>query len=327
MNSLVDNFGRAHSYLRISVTDRCNLRCFYCMPGEGIEWQKKEKLLTFEEIERLSRIFVSLGVHKIRLTGGEPLVRTELPALIKKLSAIPDLKCLSMTTNALLLKRYAEEILESGISHLNISLDSLRKDRFKKITGRDSFDTVISGIQKALSLNFDSIKLNVVVISGVNDDEIIDFLNYFENERINVRFIEFMPFKNNDWHIEKVVTYKEMLKSIESKYKLEAIDAEPSSVAKDFQIVDKNLSVSFVTSMSESFCSTCNRVRLTSDGSIKSCLFHPAEFSLRDAMRNNATDEELEALIKQAIELKPEAHLPASEIAKEDNRSMIQIGG
>lgn len=327
MSLLVDKFGRQHTYLRISVTDRCNLRCFYCMPNDGIKWLSKNSLLTFEEIERVANIFVSLGIEKIRLTGGEPLVRTNLPMLASKLSCISNLKRLSMTTNAMLLENFADQIKEAGITHLNISLDSLIPSRFHKITGRDSFKNVIAGINKAIDLGFESIKLNIVVIAGVNDDEILDFIDYFKDHPVNVRFIEFMPFKNNDWVIDKVFSYKQMLEIIEKKYSLSQFPTEPSAVAKDYKIDGISASVSFVTSMTESFCGTCNRVRLTSDGYIKSCLFHPAEVNIRDFMREGATDSEIATIIKKAVEQKPEAHLPAEDLAKENNRSMIEIGG
>lgn len=326
-NRLIDGFGREHSYLRISVTDRCNLRCFYCMPHEGIKWLDKSKLLNFDEIERLARVFVSMGVEKIRLTGGEPLVRKELPRLIARLSAIEGLKYLSMTTNAMLLAQYAEAIAEAGITHLNISLDSLKRDRLEKITGRDCFDPVMKGLEKALSIGFPSIKLNVVMIAGVNEDELFDFVEFVKDKPVNVRFIEFMPFRNNDWNIERVLSYKEMLERIETKYSLNPLEAEPSAVAKDYALTGAKGTVSFVTSMSDSFCGSCNRLRLTSDGSIKSCLFYPAEVSLRDAIREGGSDRKLEDLIQYCLGKKPEAHPPAEEIAAAENRAMIEIGG
>lgn len=326
-NRLVDNFGREHSYLRISVTDRCNLRCFYCMPHEGIEWLDKKKLLNFDEIERLARVFVNMGVEKIRLTGGEPLVRKELPRLIERLSAIEGLRYLSMTTNAMLLEQYAEAIAHAGITHLNISLDSLKPDRLQKITGRDCFDPVMKGIEKALAIGFPSIKLNVVMIAGVNEDELFDFVEFVKDKPINVRFIEFMPFRNNDWNIDRVFSYREMLERIETRYSLSPLEVEPSAVAKDYALAGAKGTVSFVTSMSESFCGSCNRLRLTSDGSIKSCLFYPAEVSLRDALREGADDEKIARLIQFCLGKKPEAHPPAEEIAAAENRAMIEIGG
>ncbi len=325
-NQLVDSFGRAHTYLRISVTDRCNLRCVYCMPHEGMKWKKRDQLLTYEEITRLARIFTTMGINKIRLTGGEPMVRNGLPNLIKELGQIPNLKTLAMTTNATLLAAHAQELRTLGLNALNISLDTFSKERFQTITRLDQFDQVIEGIHTAIACRFDSLKLNMVVMAGVNDDEIMDFADFAATHKINVRFIEYMPFKDNSWASDKVVTYKDMLSQIESRYELIRIEGEPSAVAKDYAIAGGG-SVSFITSMSESFCSTCNRLRLTADGSIKSCLFYAAEINLRDAMRAGATDQELQGMILYSLAQKPEAHPPAEEIAATENRAMIEIGG
>lgn len=325
-NRLVDSFGRAHTYLRISVTDRCNLRCRYCMPADGLVWKKRDQLLSYEEIERLAGIFVSMGIEKIRLTGGEPLVRKDLITLVQKLAKIENLKTLAMTTNATLLAPQAKALRQAGLTHLNISLDSLRKERFEEITRLDSFDDVMSGIMAAIESGYQSLKINAVAIAGFNDDEILDFVAFAQKHKVNVRFIEFMPFKDNEWNIEKVVTYSEIKAQIEKHYRLSQIEQNPSDVSKDFAIAGGG-SVSFITSMSESFCSTCNRLRLTGEGSIKSCLFYPAELSLRDAMRNGAADKTIEEMILQSLAAKPEAHPPAEEIAAQDNRTMIEIGG
>lgn len=325
-NQLVDTFGRAHTYLRISVTDRCNLRCRYCMPADGLVWKKKDQLLSYEEIERLAKIFVSMGIDKIRLTGGEPLVRKDLLTLVKKLAPIENLKTLAMTTNATLLAPQAKALRQAGLTHLNISLDSLRKERFEAITRLDSFDEVMAGIMAAIESGYQSLKINAVAIAGFNDDEILDFVAFAQQHKINVRFIEFMPFKDNEWNIDKVVTYSEMKARIEEHYSLTQIVQSPSDVSKDFAL-DGGGSVSFITSMSESFCGTCNRLRLTGEGSIKSCLFYPAELSLRDAMRKGASDQSIKDLILQSLAAKPEAHPPAEEIAAQENRTMIEIGG
>lgn len=327
MNRLIDNFGRRHNYLRISVTDRCNLRCVYCMPHEGIAWKKKDLLLTFEEIIRITRVFARMGVDKIRLTGGEPLVRRNLEFLIEQLALIDGIKTLAMTTNATLLKPVAKQLKGLGLNALNISLDTLRKERFADITRRDDFDNVLNGIQASLDAGFPSLKLNVVVMYGVNDDEILDFVDFASDKKLNVRFIEYMPFKDNLWKTEKVVTFQQMQQQIEQKYKLYPLPTEPSAVAKDFGIEGHTGTVSFISSMSDSFCGTCNRLRLTADGSIKSCLFYPAETSLRDQLRKGITDDELEQIILQTLALKPEAHPPAEEIAAAENRAMIEIGG
>ncbi len=331
-SALTDRFQRVHTYLRISVTDRCNLRCAYCMPAEGIIYRQKKELLTFEEIERVAAIMVKLGVTKIRLTGGEPMVRRDLEQLVGRLSRLDGLKTLAMTTNATLLSDKAEILKTNGIKALNISLDTLHKERFLQVTRRDQFDQVWAGIQSALTQNFDELKLNVVVMAGFNDDEILDFADFAFHNRINVRFIEFMPFKDNDWKIDKVVTYKEMISTIEARYEVTPFSADPSAVGKDFIICDKSGNrgqgtVSFITSMSESFCSTCNRLRLTADGSVKSCLFYPAEINLRDRMREGADDKEVEEMIRYSLSLKPEAHAPAEELSQSDNRTMIEIGG
>lgn len=330
--TLTDRFERVHTYLRISVTDRCNLRCAYCMPAEGITYKPKNELLTFEEIERIASTMVKLGVTKIRLTGGEPMVRRDLEQLVERLAKLDGLKTLAMTTNATLLEEKAELLKTLGIKALNISLDTLKKERFLQVTRRDQFDTVWSGVQSALKQNFDELKLNVVVMAGFNDDELLDFADFAFNNKINIRFIEFMPFKNNDWNIEKVITYREMMEKISSRYEFEALSSEPSAVAKDFSITDRSGrkgegSISFITSMSDSFCSTCNRLRLTAEGSVKSCLFYPAEVNLRDKMREGADDKELEQMIRYSLSLKPEAHAPAEELSQSDNRTMIEIGG
>jgi len=325
-NRLIDSFGRTHNYLRISVTDRCNLRCRYCMPAEGIQWKKKQEILSFEEIIKLAQIFVHMGIDKIRLTGGEPMVRKEIDLLIRELSKLTGVKFLAMTTNATLLAPFADKLKSAGLHGLNISLDTFRKDRFTEVTRRDEFQNVRDGIDAALQARFQTLKLNCVVMAGFNDDEIMDFADFAHNNAINVRFIEYMPFKDNSWSSNKVVTFADMRETIESKYTLTPMAAEPSAVAKDFAIHGGG-SISFISSMSDSFCGTCNRLRLTAEGAIKSCLFYPAEISLRESLRSGATDEEIEDLILQALSGKPEAHPPAEEIAAENNRAMIQIGG
>lgn len=327
MNRLIDPFGRQHSYLRISVTDRCNLGCFYCMPGDGVTWRNRSSLLTFEELERISSIFVNMGIRKIRLTGGEPLARKDLDILVGKLRRIDNLEVVAMTTNGVLLKDHALRLKQAGLTHLNVSLDSLRSDRYLRITGKDEHHRVLAGIKETLRLGFSSLKINVVVIAGVNEDEILDFVALASDWGVNVRFIEFMPFRNNEWKIDRVVTYHQMLERINSRYTLVPLVAAPSSVARDFGILGAAGSVSFITSMSDSFCESCNRLRLTAEGSIKACLFHPEEISIRDRIRGGATDADIEEVILAALAQKPEAHPPAQEIVSSTNKSMIEIGG
>ncbi len=268
-----------------------------------------------------------MGVDKIRLTGGEPLVRKNMEILIEQLALIEGIKSLAMTTNATLLKPVARQLQSLGLTALNISLDTLRPDRFTEITRREDFHNVMDGIHEALDAGFQSLKLNVVVMGGVNDDEVLDFVEFAKDKELNVRFIEYMPFKDNLWKSDKVVTFQQMRDQIQERYSLYPLAAEPSAVAKDFGIESHSGTVSFISSMSDSFCGTCNRLRLTSDGSIKSCLFYPAETSLRDALRSGATDQALEEMILHTLALKPEAHPPAEEIAAAENRAMIEIGG
>ncbi|MBK7745659.1 MAG: GTP 3',8-cyclase MoaA [Candidatus Obscuribacter sp.] len=325
-NKLIDSFGREHTYLRIAVTDRCNLRCNYCLPLKGVVWKNRTELLSNDEILRLARLFVSVGITKIRLTGGEPMVRSDLPELVRKLSGLAGLQTLAMTTNATLLTEHAAALKASGLQCINISLDTFKRERFAAITGSDQLEIVMAGIARAIACQFDSIKLNVVVMAGVNDDEVIEFVDFAHKHDINVRFIEYMPFKDNNWSNASVVTYKDLKARIEGKYLLSPVQAKTGDVAKDFNIEGAG-QVGFITSMSESFCDTCNRLRLTAEGTIKTCLFYPAETNLRDAMREGASDENIRNMIGQALTSKPKAHPPAEEIATSENRAMIEIGG
>lgn len=324
---LTDRFGRVHTYLRISVTDRCNLRCTYCMPPDGIDWQPREEILTYEEIVRAARVFTDLGVRKIRLTGGEPMVRQDLEVLIQQLSQLPGLETLAMTTNGVFLRQKAAALKAAGINLINISLDTLQRERFCQIAKRDHLNDVLAGIEAALSVGIETVKLNVVVMAGVNEDEILDFVEFIREKPINLRFIEFMPFKDNQWSTGGLFPYARMRQLIEARHPLLPCHQEATDVAKDFYIPGFSGKVSFVTSMTESFCGTCNRLRLTSDGSIKSCLFHPAEINIRDRMRAGVSDEVLTECIHYAVGLKEEAHPPMEDLLGRDNRAMIQIGG
>lgn len=326
-NLLVDRFGRKHTYLRISVTDRCNLRCTYCMPAAGIDFKNKEQILSLEEIERVARVFVNLGVNKIRLTGGEPLVRKGIETLAAKISALPGLKTLAMTTNGLLLKDKAAALKSAGVDSINISLDSLKPERFAEISRLDRFDDVMNGIEAAYKVGFQKIKLNVVVMKGVNHDEVVDFVHFVKDRNINVRFIEYMPFKDNQWEPEAVFSYKQMYSLISEHFELKPLESKSVEVAKDFQLVGLPGQVSFITSMTESFCASCNRMRLTADGSVKSCLFYEPEINLRGFLRSGCSDAELTEMILYSLQMKPEAHPPMEELSLVDNRTMIEIGG
>ena len=324
---LIDTFGRTHDYLRISVTERCNLRCVYCMPAEGIDLVPRAAILSFEEIIRLVNLFASMGISKIRLTGGEPLIRKALPTLISKIRKIPQIKTIAMTTNGVLLSKHIDALKSAGLDKINLSLDTLREERFEKIARREHFSDVMAGLHKSLETGFTPLKINMVPLLGVNDDEILDFVALAKDKPIDIRFIEFMPFDQNQWREEKLFTYKQMQEIISKKYHLIASDRSPNDVATTYNIDGFIGSVSFISSMTNSFCSGCNRIRLLADGAIKNCLFSNNEISLRDAMRQGATDDDLEMLIRTSIQKKKEAHDPMATLHKLPNRSMIKIGG
>jgi cyclic pyranopterin phosphate synthase len=326
-NRLIDRHGRKHTYLRLSITDRCNLRCSYCMPPQGIDWTPRTEILTTEEIVRLGRIFVGLGIDKIRLTGGEPLSRRDIGAIAERLGALPGLRTLAMTTNGISLATRAEGLRKAGLNALTISLDTLRRDRFLEIAKRDQFQAVMDGIAAAIAAGFTPLKINVVVMRGVNDDEILDFVDWAKDRPVNVRFIEYMPFPDNHWSKGGLMPYAEMRRLIEGHVPLIPIIGAATDVGKDFRIGGHEGTVSFVSSMTESFCGGCNRLRVTADGNIKSCLFHPAEQSLRDAMRAGQPDSEIERLILQAVDGKQAEHPPMEELLTMKNRNMIEIGG
>ena len=290
--------------------------------------KSRDKMLTFDEIKRVAEIFAALGITKIRLTGGEPLVRKDLPRLVESISNIPGIDTISMTTNGVLLKNFAPQLKESGLTHLNVSLDTLRLSRFVQIALRQNYYDVIAGINAALDAGFQPLKLNTVIIGGVNDDELHDFVEFVRDKPINIRFIEYMPFKFNQWNQGKLISFQQMVENISERFELQPFElSDKYAVAKDFQIDGFIGTVSFITSMSDHFCGKCNRIRLTADGSIKSCLFHPAEVNLKSALRSNSSDDIISEMIQSAISVKPYGHPKAEDLIAIENRSMIQIGG
>jgi cyclic pyranopterin phosphate synthase len=324
---LTDRFGRRHTYLRVSVTDRCNLRCQYCMPAEGIPWLARKDVLTFEEIERVVRVLAGAGVTKVRITGGEPTVRRGIEGLIASLAAIDGVEELAMTTNGTTLPKMAQVYRDAGLTHINVSIDSLRADRFREITRTDKMDTVLLGIERALTAGYASVKINVVAMKGVNDDEIADFVSFATTRPVNVRFIEFMPFDGNEWSRDRMFTYREMLEAVRSRHEIEPMDRRPSQVAKDFRIVGGVGTVSFVTSMTEDFCSDCNRIRLTATGEFKPCLFMLPNVSVRDRMRGGCDDAAVLDAVKESLGQKWRGHPGTERLITLKNASMIQIGG
>ncbi|KAF7824472.1 GTP 3',8-cyclase, mitochondrial isoform X1 [Senna tora] len=325
---LVDSFGRLHTYLRISLTERCNLRCQYCMPAEGVELTPNPKLLTKTEIMRLANLFVNSGVNKIRLTGGEPTVRKDIEDICWGLSNMKGLKTLAMTTNGITLARKLPKLKECGLTSLNISLDTLVPAKFEFMTRRKGHQKVMDSINAAVDLGYNPVKVNCVVMRGFNDDEICDFVELTRGKPINVRFIEFMPFDGNVWNVKKLVPYSEMLDTAVKRFtSLKRLQDHPTDTAKNFTIDGHQGTVSFITSMTEHFCAGCNRLRLLADGNFKVCLFGPSEVSLRDPLRQGVEDHELQEIIGAAVKRKKASHAGMFDIAKTANRPMIHIGG
>ncbi|XP_060217816.1 GTP 3',8-cyclase, mitochondrial [Lycium barbarum] len=325
---LIDSFGRRHTYLRISLTERCNLRCHYCMPAEGVELTPSPQILSQDEIVRLASLFVSSGVNKIRLTGGEPTIRKDIEELCLQLSNLKGVKTLAMTTNGIVLGKKLPKLKDSGLNLVNISLDTLVPAKFEFMTRRKGHERVMESINTAVELGYNPVKVNCVVMRGFNDDEICDFVELTRERPINVRFIEFMPFDGNVWNVKKLVPYAEMFDKVVEKFTgLQRIQDHPSETAKNFRIDGHQGSVSFITSMTEHFCAGCNRLRLLADGNFKVCLFGSSEVSLRDPLRLGEGDDKLREIIGAAVKRKKASHAGMFEIAKTPNRPMIHIGG
>eukprot|EP01103_Thecamoeba_quadrilineata_P012052 TRINITY_DN3010_c0_g1_i1.p1 TRINITY_DN3010_c0_g1~~TRINITY_DN3010_c0_g1_i1.p1 ORF type:complete len:366 (+),score=39.72 TRINITY_DN3010_c0_g1_i1:47-1144(+) len=328
-STLTDTFNRQHNYLRISLTERCNLRCQYCMPEQGVDLSPNSQLLTTEELLRLISLFISEGVTKIRFTGGEPLLRKDLDSLISRTSEHrPLLKTIGITTNGLVLEKKLQGLLASGLDAINISLDTLDPKKFTLITRRLGHDRVLKAIHRAAELGVNPVKINCVVMRGVNYEEIPSFTELTRDNPFDIRFIEYMPFDGNSWKNEKFVGYKEIIDTIETRFgKLTRVVTEKSDTAKTFRVEGYRGTVSFITSMSEHFCNSCNRLRLTTDGNLKVCLFGNTEVSLRDYMRNGVTDEELLMIISAAVKRKKPQHAGMLNLLNMKNRPMILIGG
>lgn len=332
MNLLTDRFGRQHTYLRISVTDRCNLRCAYCMPVEEMVWRKREEVLSFEEILRVARVAVGMGIEKIRVTGGEPLVRADIEKLLVELKRIPGLRTLGLTTNAVLLRRKLPAI-RGAVDSLNISLDTFRRDRFRELTRRDSLHEVLDGIDAVLEAGYRNLKINAVVMRGVNDDELLEFAEFTAHRPVAVRFIEFMPFAGNEWSLDKCLPMGEILAVLGEHYHLARIPDDASPISRDYLLSNRLTghqhqgTVGVIASMSQPFCSSCSRLRLTAEGKVMPCLHSPIEFDLRTVLRNGGNDLAIQEVLLQAVGAKPKEHLPAEELAGHGVRVMIQIGG
>ncbi|XP_076834627.1 LOW QUALITY PROTEIN: molybdenum cofactor biosynthesis protein 1 [Brachyhypopomus gauderio] len=323
---LTDSFGRRHTYLRISLTEKCNLRCQYCMPEEGVNLSPRDQLLSTEEVLTLARLFVREGVEKIRLTGGEPLIRPDILHIIGEMRKFEGLKTIAVTTNGLNLVRLLPGLERAGVDLLNVSLDSLVPAKFEFIVRRKGFHKVMEGIEKAIEMGYSPVKVNCVVMRGLNEDELLDFVALTERRPLDVRFIEYMPFDGNKWNFRKMVSYAEMLDRIKQQWPcLEAVPADEAGTAKAFRVPGFQGQLGFITSMSDNFCGSCNRLRLTADGSLKVCLFGNSEVSLRDSLRSGASDQELLQIIGAAVGRKKKQHAGMFSISQMKNRPMILI--
>ena len=329
MADLVDGFGREVDYLRVSVIDRCNLRCRYCMPAEGVAWVPKAQLLTFEEITRFIRVAVSLGIRKVRITGGEPLVRHELPVLIGAVSAVEGVRDLSLTTNGILLAEQAEPLWRAGLRRINVSLDSLRPEVFAELTRRDLLSRVLEGLEVAGRVGFDPIKVNVVVIRGSNEDEIVDFALLTKRFRYSIRFLEYMPLDGyGDWDRTKLVPGRDIVAALAEIGDLVPVpSADPSEVARRFRYGDAPGEIGVITPVTEPFCDRCSRLRLTAEGFVKNCLFGQEEWNVRDLLRAGASDDDLRAVIRLAVARKYAAFGGLDLENDRSARNMSQIGG
>jgi cyclic pyranopterin phosphate synthase len=328
---LIDSFGRIARDLRISITDRCNFRCTYCMPEEGMQFVPRSELLSFEEITRLSRLFVELGVESIRLTGGEPTVRRDLHRLVAMLAELRTVSGepveLSLTTNGSSLARLAELLVQAGLRRVNVSLDSLRRDRFSAITRRDALDDVIAGIDAAVAAGLDPVKVNAVVVRGQNEDEVVDFATFGRARGVQVRFIEFMPLDaSGGWSLDQVVPAEEIVARIAAVYPLEEVahGAEPAS---RFRYLDGGGEIGVIASVTKPFCSNCDRIRLTAEGQFLTCLFAIDDLDLRTPLREGASEAVLADLIRGAVGQKWAGHRIGRVDFVRPTRSMSQIGG
>ena len=329
-NKIIDSFHREHDYLRISLTEKCNLRCMYCMPEEGVSLKENGKYMTALEIVEIAKVFANLGIKKIRLTGGEPLVRKDVVEIISELAKLP--VELAITTNGILVDKHLSLFLDSGLKSINVSLDTLQKNKFKDLTRRNHFDKVMSNIQLLLSNNF-HLKLNAVLIKGENDKEILDFVEFTKGRNVHFRFIEFMPFDGNSWDTSKVVSYEDVIQIASNQYgsNLVRLIDKKNDTSKSYKINGYKGTFAVISSVTNPFCDSCNRMRLTADGKIKNCLFSNSEIDLLTPFRNK---EKIDILIRQSIWNKKATRAGMNTIQEfsnpvehSKNRAMISIGG
>jgi len=327
---LLDRFGRKHTNLRLSVTDRCNIRCFYCMPEELIQFKPRDELLTFEEIIRFTRVVSTAGVNKIRITGGEPLVRSNLDVLIKQLKQLDGIRDLALTTNGILLAEQAEPLKAAGLDRLNVSLDTLNEETFQQITRRSGLQKVLDGIAAAKQVGFRQTRLNSISIKGLTETEIVPLARFASDHDLELRFIEFMPLDaDQQWQEQSVLSGREILAILRSEFGelVPAPRIDASQPATDYTFAGGKGKVGFINSVTEPFCGSCNRLRLTAEGQVRNCLFSDAEWDARALIRSNCSDEELLALVRDAVAAKKRGHGQDSLEFARPQRAMYQIGG
>jgi cyclic pyranopterin phosphate synthase len=330
MAPLIDTFGRVHDSLRISVTDRCNIRCFYCMPEDAKDFQPRAEILSFEEMERFVRIAVSLGIDKVRLTGGEPLLRKDLPVLVRKLRAIEGVRDLALTTNGVILAQHADALYDAGLRRINVHLDTLDPERFRTITRRNDFHHVMEGIERCLKLGYKTIKINTVAIKNLVEPDIVPLARFGRERGIEIRYIEFMPLDSQGlWDRTKVLLMDDMLQMLTQEIgPLESIpDQDPRAPATEFRFLDGIGRVGFVASVSKPFCLNCNRLRLTADGHIRYCLFAVDETNIKTALRDGSSDDQIAERIRSTVHAKWLGHQINTTQFIPPPRPMYAIGG
>lgn len=328
--SLLDAFGRVHTNLRISVTDRCNIRCFYCMPNENVRFKPRSEILTFEEIERVARVAAEQGINKLRLTGGEPLVRAHLDVLVRKLAAIEGIEDIALTTNGILLAEHAAALHAAGLHRLNISLDAMSEATFRTIARREGLDRVFAGIAAAQRVGFRKLRLNAVAIRGLTEPEIVPLARFAREHRLELRFIEFMPLDAEQrWQQDQVLSGETIRQQIEAEIgALAPADRpDPSQPANDWEYVDGSGRVGFINPVTAPFCQACNRLRLTAEGQLRNCLFSIAEWDARAVLRRGGSDAELSELLRDCVRHKKPGHGIDSPEFLRPERAMYQIGG
>jgi len=330
MEPLTDSWGRRIESVRVSVTDKCNFRCTYCMPAEGLVWLQREEVLSFEEIARLVRLLAAMGVSEVRLTGGEPLIRRDLPELVRMLAATPGVEDLSVATDGILIDRLAGPLVQAGLQRLNVSLDSLNHTRFAEITRRDALDRVLAGLEEAeRHPELRPIKVNCVAVKGFTEEDVPELAALARRKPYVVRFIEFMPLDADEaWRSDQVLTGAEIRALIEAAHgPLVELPAKASSTAKRYSFADGSGEIGFVNPVSEPFCSTCDRIRLTADGQLRTCLFSRREWDLKTPLRDGSSDEQVAAQIREAVAHKELKHRINDRGFVRASRSMSQIGG